>query len=41
MVKMDMKRMYRNVPIHPRNRPPLDMRSQGDAFADITLPFGL
>ena len=41
LVKMDIRQVYRNVPIHPYDRLLLGMQWQGTTFADATLPFGL
>ena len=41
LAKMDIWQAYRNVPIHPSDRPLLGMRWRGETFADATLPFGL
>ena len=41
LAKMDIRQAYRNVPIHPSDRPLLGMLWQGETFADATLPFGL
>ena len=41
LAKMDIRQAYRNVPIHPSDRPLLGMRWRGVTFADATLPFGL
>ena len=41
LAKMDVKHAFRNVPVHPEDRPLLSMAWQGDTFVDKTLPFGL
>jgi hypothetical protein len=38
MAKMEV---YRNVPVHPQDRPLLGMQWQGQVYVDATLPFGL
>ena len=41
MAKMDIKRAYRNVPVHPDDRGLLGMRWEDAVFIDAALPFGL
>ena len=41
LAKMDIKSAYRNIPVHPDDRPLLGMRWQDRVFVDKTLPFGL
>ena len=41
MAKFDMATAYRNVAIHPEDRPLLGMRWRGQYFVDMVLPFGL
>ena len=41
LAKMDIKQAYRNIPVHPDDRPLLGMKWQGRVFVDKTLPFGL
>ena len=41
MAKADVKKAYRNVPVHPDDRWLLGMEWQGATFVDGILPFGL
>ena len=41
LAKCDVKSAYRQVPVHPEDRPLLGMCWQGSYYADTTLPFGL
>ena len=41
IAKMDIKQAYRNVPIHPDDRPLLGMKWRDQVFVDKVLPFGL
>ncbi len=41
LAKADVKKAYRNVPVHPDDRWLLGMEWQGTTFVDGTLPFGL
>ena len=41
LAKMDIRQAYRNVPIHPSDRPFLGMQWQGATFVDAALSFGL
>ena len=41
MAKADVKKVYRNVPVHLDDRWLLGMEWQGATFVDGTLPFGL
>ncbi len=41
MAKADVKKAYRNVPVHPDDRRLLGMEWRGTTFVDRTLPFGL
>ena len=41
MAKFDVKAAYRNVAIHPDDRPLLGMVWRGAFFVDLVLPFGL
>lgn len=41
LAKMDIKQAYRNVPIHPLDRPLLGMCWDGRVYVDAALPFGL
>jgi hypothetical protein len=41
VAKSDVQHAYRQVPVHPDDRPLLGMRWQGHTYIDATLPFGL
>lgn len=41
LAKMDIKQVYRMVPIHPQDRRLLGMRWEGRVYVDKILPFGL
>ena len=41
LAKLDIESAYRNVPVHPEDRPLLGMEWEGQVFADAALPFGL
>ncbi len=43
MAKMDIRQAYRNIPVHPDDRPLLGLQWDGCVFVDATLPlnFGL
>ena len=41
MAKMDIKSAYRLIPVHPSDRPLLEMRWRDRLFLDKTLPCGL
>ena len=41
LAKVDIKRAYRNIPVHPEDRWMLGMRWEGGLFIDRVLPFGL
>ena len=41
MAKLDLKEVYRAVPVHPDDQPLLGMRWKDQVFIDATLPFGL
>ena len=41
MAKMDIQQAYRNIPVHPGDRPLLGMHWKGSVFMDAALPFGL
>ena len=41
MAKMDIRQAYRNIPVHPQDRPLLGMQWMGQVYMDATLPFGL
>ena len=41
LAKMDVKEAFRNIPIHPDDRPLLAMRWNNKIFVDKCLPFGL
>ena len=41
IAKMDVKRAYRNIPVHPQDRHLLGMHWKGEIFVDMVLPFGL
>ncbi len=41
MAKMDIKQVYRNIPVHPTDRLLLGMQWQGEVYVDAALPFGL
>lgn len=41
MAKFDVATAYRNVAIHPEDRPLLGMKWRGQYFVDMVLPFGL
>ena len=41
MGKVDIKRAYRIIPIHPSDRYLMGMRWKGMFYVDLTLPFGL
>lgn len=41
IAKTDVKHAYRQIPVHPQDRPLLGMRWQGSLFVDGALPYGL
>ena len=41
LVKVDVRKAYRNVPIHPADRPLLGMMWEDHLYIDTALPFGL
>jgi hypothetical protein len=41
LAKMDIKKAYRMIPVHPDDRPLLGMQWQDQLYLDATLPFGL
>ena len=41
MAKIDIKHVYRNIPLHPDNRGLMGMLWEGSLFIDTALPFGL
>ena len=41
LAKMDIESAYRNIPVHPSDRPLLGMAWRGQFFFDTRLPFGL
>ena len=41
LAKIDIKQAYRNVPVHPEDRPLLGMAWNGKVYLDKVLPFGL
>lgn len=41
LAKMDIKRAYRNMPVHPEDRLLLGMLWEGKVYVDTALPFGL
>lgn len=41
LAKVDIKRAYRNIPVHPEDRWMLGMLWDGGLFLDTVLPFGL
>ena len=41
MAKMDIKQAYRNIPVHPDDRPLLGMLWEDKVYIDCALPFGL
>ena len=41
LAKLDIQSAYRNVPVHPDDRPLLGMAWEGQVFVDAVLPFGL
>ena len=41
LAKLDIESAYRNMPVHPEDRPLLGMEWEGQVFADAALPFGL
>ena len=41
LAKVDTEHAYRNVPVHPDDRPLLCMKWQGESLMDTVLPFGL
>ena len=41
MAKLDLKVAYRNVPVHPEDRPLLGVMWENTIFIDTALPFGL
>ena len=41
LAKLDIAHAYRNVPIHPQDRPLLGMEWEGKLYIDTVLPFGL
>lgn len=41
MAKMDIRQAYRNIPVHPSDRPLLGMVWEEEVYIDKVLPFGL
>ena len=41
LAKIDIAHAYRNVPVHPADRPLLGMQWKDGIYIDTTLPFGL
>jgi len=41
IAKTDVKHAYRQIPVHPEDRPLLGMRWKGQFYMDAVLPFGL
>ena len=41
LAKLDLREAYRVVPVHPQDRPLLDVEWKGEIFLDAALPFGL
>ena len=41
LAKSDVKHAYRQIPVHPEDRPLLGMKWEGQLLCDKTLPFGL
>lgn len=41
LAKIDVKQAYRNIPVHPEDRPLLGMAWRGKVYLDKVLPFGL
>ena len=41
LAKVDIKRAYRNIPVHPDDRWLLGMTWDGSLYIDTALPFGL
>ncbi len=41
MAKLDLIEAYRNVPVHPHDRPLIGMRWRDSIYIDMVLPFGL
>ena len=41
LAKIDIRKAYRNIPVHPVDRLLLGMTWEGSLFIDATLPFGL
>ena len=41
LAKMDIKQVYRNVPVYPEDRLLLGMCWEGKVYVDTALPFGL
>ena len=41
LAKIDVKQAYRNIPVHPEDRPLLGMAWKGKVYLDKVLPFGL
>ena len=41
LVKLDLEKAYRNVPVHPQDQHLLAISWEGDTYVDGALPFGL
>ena len=41
LAKVDIEHAYRNIPVHPADRPLLGMMWKGGVYIDTVLPFGL
>ena len=41
LAKIDIAHAYRNIPVHPQDRPLLGMQWGGQVYIDTVLPFGL
>ncbi len=39
--KMDIQQAYQNIPVHPEDRPLLEMERDGVVYVDMIFPFGL
>ena len=41
LAKLDIESAYRVIPVHPDDRPLMDMVWRGRLYVDTVLPFGL
>ena len=41
LVKLDLEKAYRNIPVHPQDQHLLAITWEGDCYVDRALPFGL